>query len=411
MKRTILHSDMNSFYASVEIMLHPELRGKPVAVCGSEKERHGIILAKSDPAKKAGVRTGMSNYEARNKCPGLILVPPEYSEYVRFSRCAREIYGRFTDYIEPFGMDECWLDVSASGICGDGPSIAEKIRKSIREELGLTVSIGVSWNKIFAKLGSDMKKPDAVTVITQENYRDRVWPLPVGDLLYAGPATVRKLNGIGIKTIGELALSDDKLIRKMFGVNGTKLLSCARGTDESRVMYKDTVIPPKSIGHGVTCMADLETAEEVRRVILELSQEIGHRLREERCMAASVNLTLRSHDLSFAGSQAKLRQPTRSAALIADAAFLIFLMHFSSSGPIRQVTVSVFDLLTEDHAVQTSLFIDQEKAEQLDRAEGAVEEVRARFGRQALFPASLLLEKKIPHDGRDLVRMPNPMYR
>jgi len=408
--RTILHSDMNSFYASVEIMLHPELRGKPVAVCGSEKERHGIVLAKSDPAKKAGVKTGMSNYEARSKCPDLILVPPEYNEYLKFSRCAREIYGRYTDYIEPFGMDECWLDVTASTICGDGPAIAEKIRRSIREELGLTVSIGVSWNKIFAKLGSDMKKPDAVTVITPENFRQKVWPLPAGDLLYAGPATVRRLEGIGIHTIGELAAADDKIIRKMFGINGVKLLSYARGTDDSRVMRKDTVIPPKSIGHGVTCMADLETVGEVRRVILGLSQEIGHRLRNERCVAASVNLTLRSHDLSFAGAQGKLIQPTRSAAVIADAAFQLFLLHFAASGPVRQVTVSVFDLLTEDCAVQTSFFIDQEKAERLDKAEGAVEEARSRFGKQAVFPASLLLEKKIPHDGRDLVKMPGIMY-
>jgi len=392
-------------------MLHPELRGRPVAVCGSEKERHGIVLAKSDPAKKAGVKTGMSNYEARSKCPGLILVPPEYSEYVKFSRCAREIYGRFTDYIEPFGMDECWLDVSASRVCGDSPDIAEKIRQSIKEELGLTVSIGVSWNKIFAKLGSDMKKPDAVTVITPENYREKVWPLPAGDLLYAGPATVRKLENLGIHTIGELAAADDKLIRKLFGVNGTKLLSYARGTDDSRVKYKDTVIPPKSIGHGVTCMADLETVGEVRRVILSLSQEIGRRLREEHCVAASVNLTLRSHDLSFAGAQGKLIQPTRSACVIADAAFQLFLLHFLSSGPVRQVTVSVFDLLGEDCAVQTSFFVDQDRADRLDKAEGAVEEVRKRFGKESVFPASLLLEKKIPRDGRDLVKMPGIMYR
>ena len=411
MYRTILHSDMNSFYASVEIMLHPELRGKPVAVCGSEKERHGIVLAKSDPAKKAGVKTGMSNYEACSKCPGLILVPPEYEEYVRFSRCAKEIYGRYTDYIEPFGMDECWLDVTASSLWGDGPAIAEKIRSSIKEELGLTVSIGVSWNKIFAKLGSDMKKPDAVTVITPENYRQKVWPLPVGDLLYAGPATVRRLEGIGIHTIGGLAAAEDRMIRKMFGINGIRLLSSARGTDDSRVMHKDTVTPPKSIGHGVTCMADLDSVEEVRRVILSLSQEIGHRLRKERCVAARVNLTLRSHDLSFAGAQGQLIQPTRSAALISDAAFQLFLLHFLNSGPVRQVTVSVFDLLSEDCAVQTSFFIDQEKADRLDRAEGAVEEVRRRFGKQSVFPASLLLEKKIPHDGRDLVKMPGIMYR
>lgn len=411
MERAILHSDMNSFYASVEIMLHPELRGRPVAICGSEKDRHGIILAKSDPAKKMGVKTGMSNYEARSKCPGLILRAPNYPEYVRFSRCAREIYGRFTDLIEPYGMDECWLDVSGSRIYGSGPEIAEKIRSTIKQELGLTVSIGVSWNKIFAKLGSDMKKPDAITVIDRENFKTKVWPLDVGDLLYAGPATVRKLNGIGIHTIGDLAAADDRLIRKMLGVNGTALLRFARGQDESRVMHKDTIIPPKSIGHGVTCIADLTTLPEVRRVILELCQDLGHRLREERCLAGSINLTLRSHDLSFTGTQAKLMQPTRSSAVISDTAFELFLTRFSSAGPVRMITVSVFDLIGEDYGLQTSLFIDQQKVERLDRAEGAIEEVRSRFGNWALFPASLLLENKIPHDGRDLVKMPGPMYR
>ena len=411
MSRTILHSDMNSFYASVEIMLHPELRGRAVAVCGSEKERHGIVLAKSDAAKKAGVKTGMSNHEALNACPDLILRAPDYRQYLKFSRAAREIYGRYTDYIEPFGMDECWLDVTGSRICGTGPEIAEKIRKSIHEELGLTVSIGVSWNKIFAKLGSDMKKPDAVTVITAENYRSRVWPLPAGDLLYAGTATVKKLHNVGINTIGELAAADERLIKKMLGINGLKLISYARGTDESRVMHKSTVIPPKSIGHGVTCMADLTSNEEVKRVILELSQEIGRRLREEKCTACTVHLTLRSHDLRFTGAGTHFLQPTRSPSVIADTAFFIYLSNFSADpSPVRQVTVSVTDFICDGEFMQPSLFVDQDFCEKLDRAENAVYEIRSRFGKSSVIPASLLLEKKIPHDGRDLVKMPDIMY-
>ena len=410
MERVILHSDMNSFYASVEIMLHPELRGKPVAICGSEKDRHGIVLAKSDPAKKAGVKTGMSNHEAIGLCPDLILRAPDYPQYVKFSKYAREIYGRFTDYIEPFGMDECWLDMTGSSRYGDGPQIADCLRKTIYSELGLTVSVGVSWNKIFAKLGSDMKKPDAVTVITRENYQKKVWPLPVEDLLYAGRATTAKLHRMGIRRIGDLAASDDRLLHKMLGVNGLKLLSYARGTDESRVMHKDTVIPPKSIGHGVTCTRDLLTPEEVHLVILDLSQEIGRRLRKERCLATRVNLTLRCHDLSFTGGGMRLPEPTRSSGICADTAFLIYLSGFRNAGPVRQVTVTVSDLISDRDAFQPDLFIDHDYTDRLDRAETAVTELRERFGKRAVFPASLLLEDTIPRDGRDLVRMPSPMY-
>lgn len=411
MQRVILHSDMNSFYASVEIMLHPELHGKAVAVCGNEKNRHGIVLAKSDAAKRAGVKTGMSNTEARGVCPGLILRAPDYHQYLKFSQCAKEIYGRFTDYIEPFGMDECWLDVTGSRQFGTGTEIAEKIRQSVKEELGLTVSIGVSWNKIFAKLGSDMKKPDAITVITRENYREKVWPLPVGDILYAGPATVRKLSGVGIRTIGDLAAADDALLKKMLGINGLKLLTYARGADESRVMHRDTVIPPKSVGHGVTCTRDLTSPEEVRRVILALSQNLGHRLREERCMAAGVNLTVRFHDLQFSGAGARLLQPSRSPAVFSDAAFAIYREAFSFLGPVRQVTVTAVDLVSEYDCLQQNLFIDQDYISRLDCAEAAIEEIRERFGTGAVIPASLLLEDAIPHDNRELVKMPSVMYR
>lgn len=194
--RAILHSDLNSFYASVEMMLEPKLRGKAVAVCGSTEDRHGIVLAKSDLAKRAGVKTGMVNWEARRLCKDLIVVPPQYEQYLKYSKLTQSIYQRYTDLIEPFGMDECWLDVSGSErMCGDAMSIAESIRKSTREELGLTVSIGVSYNKIFAKLGSDMKKPDAITEITAENFKNKVWPLPANEMIYVGPATTKRLAG------------------------------------------------------------------------------------------------------------------------------------------------------------------------------------------------------------------------
>ena len=222
-KKFILHSDANCFYASVEMLLNPDLRGKAVAVCGSTEERHGIVLAKSELAKKAGVKTGQANWEARQACPGLITVPPQYDQYCKFSKLLRNIYLRYTDLVEPYGMDECWLDVTGNGVMGDGVKIAEEIRQTVKEELGLTVSIGVSFNKIFAKLGSDMKKPDAITVLPQDDWKDRIWPLPVSDLLFVGRATTRKLLSKNIKTIGELAQTKPEYLISWFGKNGIML--------------------------------------------------------------------------------------------------------------------------------------------------------------------------------------------
>ena len=256
-ERAILHSDLNSFYASVEMMLDPRLRGKAVAVCGSTEERHGIVLAKSEKAKKAGVKTGMANWEARQLCSDLILVPPQYDQYVKYSKLTRAIYNRYTDLVEPFGMDECWCDVTAAGFYGSPMKIAEEIRKSVREELGLTVSIGVSFNKIFAKLGSDMKKPDAITEITSANYKEKVWPLACSEMIYCGPATTRKLDRYGIHTIGDVACTDPAFLKGLLGVNGLALWQYAAGKDHSRVMPQGYVAPVKTIGHGITCVTDL----------------------------------------------------------------------------------------------------------------------------------------------------------
>ncbi|HPY37529.1 MAG TPA: DNA polymerase IV, partial [Clostridia bacterium] len=279
MTRAILHSDINSFYASVEIMLNPALKNKAVAVCGSTENRHGIVLAKSELAKRAGVKTGMVNYEARRACPNLIMLPPQYEQYLKYSRLVREIYSRYTDLVEPFGMDECWLDVTGSRIFGSQGEIAKEILHTVEEELGLTVSIGVSFNKVFAKLGSDMKKPNAITTIMPEDVKQKIWPLPADELIYVGRATKKKLAEYGIYTIGELALAPAALLQRRLGKNGLMLKAFANGEDSSPVMHKEYVSPVKSLGHGITCNADLETFDEVWRVILYLSQDLGHRLR------------------------------------------------------------------------------------------------------------------------------------
>lgn len=410
--RAILHSDLNCYYASVEMMLDPSLRGKAVAVCGSTEDRHGIVLAKSELAKKAGVKTGMVNWEAKQRCPNLILVPPQYEQYLKYSALVRSIYGRFTDMIEPFGMDECWLDVTGSrAACGSGMEIAETIRRTVREELGLTVSIGVSFNKIFAKLGSDMKKPDAITEITPENFRDKVWPLPASDMIYVGRATEKKLAGYGIHTIGDIAATSPDSLKRWFGVNGLALWNYASGTDSSRVMHKDFVSPVKSIGHGITCVADLNNEEEVWKVMLELSQDIGHKLRVHELMAGGVQIFVKSNDLGYRQYQATFAVPTRSPKIIADKARELFHARYEWRIPVRAVTVRAINLVSQEQPMQIDFFTDTQKLDRLDKLETTIEDIRRRFGKRSITAAALLGDLKMPGRGVHEVVMPGMMYR
>ena len=410
--RAILHSDMNSFYASVEMMLDPSLRGKAVAVCGSTENRHGIVLAKSQLAKKAGVKTGMVNWEARQRCPNLIMVPPQYDEYIKYSKLAHEIYYRYTDLVEPFGMDECWLDVSNTMYpYKSAMEIAEQIRTATREELGLTVSIGVSFNKIFAKLGSDMKKPDAITEITEDNFREKVWPLAADEMIYCGPATMRKLENYGIHTIGQLAATPHNLLQNWFGVNGLALWRFANGYDQSRVMHKDFVSPVKSIGHGITCNADLENEEEVFKVMLELSQDVGHRLRVHGLAARGVQIWIRTNDLGGMQCQCKLPFRTQLPSEITAAGFKLFQDRYKWNQKVRAVCIRATDLVPKSNAEQMSIFVDNEKRDRRERLEDAIEELRGRFGKGAVTYAVLLGNLKMPTDGRDKVRMPGLMYQ
>jgi len=409
--RLILHSDMNCFYASVEIMLNPSLRGKPVAVCGSTEDRHGIVLAKSYEAKNLGVKTGMVSWEARQCCPGLIVLPPQYEEYLRCSQQAHEIYLRYTDRVEPFGMDECWLDLTGCvNLPQNGSVIAEEIRETMKEELGLPVSIGVSFNKIFAKLGSDMKKPDAVTCITTENFQEKVWPLPASDLLYVGRATDKRLSKCGIHTIGDIARADPNLLKSLFGINGLALWSFASGNDQSRVIPMDFVAPIKSLGHGITCTADLLNEEEVWKVMLELSQDIGHRLRVHELLACGVQIFVRDNALFTKQYQAQLKLPSRSPMEIAKKALELFHNHFRWATYVRAVTVRAINLIPAAQPVQLSFFHDNARRERYDKLEGAIEDIRRRFGEKAIHSACLAGDLKMPGDGRCDVIMPGVMY-
>lgn len=411
-ERTILHSDMNCFYASVEMMLDPSLRGKAVAVCGSTENRHGIVLAKSELAKKVGVKTGMVNWEARQRCPDLIMVKPQYEQYLKYSELARNIYQRYTDQVEPYGMDECWLDVGGSrSVCGSGMEIAENIRKTVKEELGLTVSIGVSFNKMFAKLGSDMKKPDAITEIRKAEFKEKIWPLPASDLLFVGRSTTAKLEQYGITTIGGIANADPQFLKRLLGVNGLGLWRSAAGLDDSPVLHKDFVSPIKSVGHGITCTADLENEDEVWKVMLELSQDISHRLRIHKLKASGVQISIRSNDLGFRQYQAPLTLATQSPSVIAHKAIQIFRDNYRWIMPVRAVTVRAINLRPKNEPEQIDLFTDMRQLERLDRLDDCIEDIRRRFGKRAVFQACLLGDLKMPFDNREKVVMPGVMGR
>ncbi len=408
----ILHSDLNCYYASVEINEHPELRGKKVAVCGSTENRHGIVLTASYPAKRSGVKTGMANWQAKQACPDLIMVGPHYDLYLRYSRIVRSIYQRFADCIEPFGMDENWISIPyCNNIAVDGYRIAEEIRKTVRNETGLTVSIGVSFSKIFAKLGSDMKKPDAVTVVSRGNYKDTAWKLPVSDLLYVGPATTRKLNRCNIRTIGDLANADPRLIYDKFGKNGVMLWHFANGTDHAQVMPQEYVAPIKSVGHGTTCIRDLETNYEVWQVLYELAQDVGHRLRKHEITAKAVQIFVRDKDLDWYQWQMPLPYPSQSPYEIAQTGYALFKEHYWWPKPIRALTIRGINPGRENEAVQTDLFNNYAMRDKRRKLDNAIDELRRRFGYRSIYPACLHGQLPIAQDQCETVPMPSPMYQ
>lgn len=398
MERIVLHSDLNNFYASVERRLNPELNGKPVAVCGNEEERHGIVLAKSEEAKKFGVRTGDTVWQARRKCPSVIIVRPHFSEYMNYSRKVKEVYARYTDLIENYGIDECWLDVTHStGIFPayngekftdvDGERhftdgflrhIGDTIRLAVKNELGLTVSVGVSFNKIYAKLGSDLKKPDGTSVISRANFKSVVYGLPVSDLLMVGKATNSKLTAMGLTTIGRLAAADDNEIIKKFGKFGQTLLIYARGEDDSPVRALGDERDLKSIGNSMTCPKDLTDLNEVRRTLFVLSESVAARLREAGIgLADTVHLWVRDKHLTGYSVQKKVRH-TALCGEIANHAYDLFASKFTPPFAVRAlgVTVSGFDKGASQLTLDETNG-DYKKRETIERC---VDEIRKKHG-------------------------------
>ncbi len=394
--RTILHSDLNNFYASVECLRRPEIRGKPVVVVGAKEERHGVVLAKNMIAKRAGVKTGDVYWEARQKCGNaLVEVQADFSEYLKVSKKVRKIYEDYTDRVEAFGIDECWLDVTHSlFLFGRGAEIANAVRERVKKEIGITVSVGVSWNKIFAKLGSDMKKPDAVTEITPENFRDTVWKLPAEELLYVGKATKEKLARLGVKTIGQLAQADETLLIKQLGKWGRYLHAFANGRDDSPVVTVDEEENIKSVGNSLTVYRDLKDDEDVRMVIHLLADSVGARMREAGLpRARTVHVSVRSSDLSEFRKQGKFPRPTRHALEISQKAFELFREMYPWNNYVRSVGVSVSDF--SFGAEQLDLFGDFEKDEKQVRLDAAVDRLRRKYGNGIIQSAIVYKDPKI----------------
>ncbi len=381
MGRTILHSDVNCFYASVEHLHHPELEGKPIAVGGDPESRHGIILTADYIAKKHGVKTGMALWQAKQVCPELTFIAPRMDLYLRFSRMAHEIYGDYTDLQEPYGIDESWLDVSASAsVKGDGEKIAKEISNRMKKELGITVSIGISYNKIFAKLGSDYKKPDAITTMYENEFQTKAWDLPVSDLLYVGRSTHQKLARFGIKSIGDLARTDEKMLNLQLGKMGSILWAFANGYDNSPVKIENTHAPIKSVGNSTTTPRDLLTDEDVKIVLYMLSESVASRLRKNGFRCRVVEISVRDNELYSFTRQHKIMNATNITGEIAEEAYRIFKENYTWHKPIRSIGVRGADLVTDDYWEQIDLFCSMEKREKLMKMDEAMDELRRRFG-------------------------------
>lgn len=382
MDRIILHCDMDSFFASVELLNYPELRNKPVAVCGNPENRHGIILAKNTPAKKFNIRTAETVWQAQTKCPHLVLLPPHHDKYKDYSNRINEIYLRFTDMVEPFSIDESWLDVTASqNLFGSGKEIADTIRETVKKELGLTLSIGVSYNKIFAKMGSDYNKPDGTTVITRENYKDILWTMSVRDMFFVGSATADKLNKSGIFTIGDLACSDRTVLTALLGKQGGMLYDYANGMDDSPVSLFSERKKMKSVGNGITFRRNLQGIDDIKTAVTSLSDTVASRLRKYKMKCCGVKVDIKDPDFRVISRQKQLSTPTNLEEEIFCNAIEIIEASWNLDNPIRLLTITGINLCDEGESEQLSLFSTGSKSrEKSEKMERTMDDIRAKFG-------------------------------
>lgn len=391
--RTILHCDCNGFYASVECLLRPELREIPMAVCGDPENRRGIILAKNELAKKYNIQTAETIWQAKKKCPSLTLVSPHRGQYEKFSQLVNAVYQRYTDLVEPFGIDESWLDITGSlHLFGSGKDVADEIRQTVKRELGLTVSVGVSFNKIFAKLGSDYKKPDATTVISPENFRQIVFPLPVSALLFVGKSAMETFSKLGIRTIGDLAESDKPLLAAKLGKMGETLHDYANGLDDSPVksVYDEREI--KSIGNSITFRRNLVGLEDIRLGVLALADTVAARMRKHGLKCATVQVIIKNPNLKIISRQRTLSSPTHLAKVLGDTALDIIQASWNLNAPIRMLSITGSNLVpAEETGEQLSLFENStESLEKQEHLESALDAIRAKYGKNAVSIAGVL---------------------
>ena len=389
MARTILHCDLNSFYASVELLSHPELRQQPVAVCGDPDSRKGIILAKNEPAKRCGVKTAETIWQARQKCPDLVFLPPHHDQYRQFSHIINNIYGQYTDLVEPFGIDESWLDITGSMhlFGGDARAIADGIRRRISQELGLTLSIGVSFNKVFATLGSDYRKPDATTVIPPESWQEIVWPLPLSSLLYAGPAAQRALGQYGIHTVGDLAAVDPVLPQRLLGKLGRQLWDFANGRDTAPVRPQHEKEPVKSVGNSFTFRENLISREQVLQGMSLLCDSVASRLRQQNLYCGAVQIGLRDPAFRNISRQKQLACSTHSMRDLLRTAMELADCIWKPPSPLRLLSVTALSLTDRlETYEQVSLFVPQQSAGEakLEKLEETVDAIRKKYGGKAI---------------------------
>ena len=391
--RKILHIDLNGFYASVECLLDESLTGKPVAVSGSVSDRHGVVLAKNEIAKKYGIKTGMTVYQAKKLAPDIIFRETHFSEYIKYSKAVKALFFEYTDYVESFGIDEAWVDVTnCKKFGGDPILIAEDIRKRVKEEIGLTVSIGVSFNKIFAKLGSDMKKPDAVTVISYEDFKDKIYPLPVENLLYVGRATKQKLNKLTIKTIGDLARFDEKTLVRHLGKWGSILCTYARGEDSSEVKLFCEKDEYKSVGNSLTFYRDLDNDLDVETLFIILAESVCSRMADYGYKyARTVSINITDNNLSTIVRMGKLKIPSNLSEEVAEKAMELFKTNYNWLNKVRGLGISVSDFTNEE---QLTFDVDMKKIEKKENLEQTIEHLRKRFGNGAVKRAVVLREQK-----------------
>ncbi len=398
MDRIILHCDLNCFYASVELLNHPDLRDIPMAVCGDPSSRHGIILAKNEPAKHFGIQTAETIWQAKKKCPGLVLLPPHHKLYREYSQKVNAIYDEYTDLVESFGIDESWLDVTGSLhlFGGDPVELADALRERVKRELGLTLSVGVSFNKVFAKLGSDYKKPDATTLISRENWQSIVWPLPVGDLLFVGSAARKLLRQYGVETIGQLASCKRDMLETLMGKLGGQLYTYANGLDRDPVRSRYDAEPVKSVGNGTTFPQNLTTREQVRGGIAVLADSVATRLRHAGLYAGGVQVTVRDPAFHDRSRQTQLPAPTHLIRDITDAAMALTESLWKPPAPIRALTVTAIHLSQPGDAYeQVDLFAAApRKKEKQEQLEAAMDRIRGKYGSGAIVFGAAQPEKE-----------------